>query len=144
MCKFTSKCVFVHKIKDFSRKKEHIFLSKQDYLERLKDFFPKRSINLAVSKTLLDFSIWKNVNGGVPWVGALGPPSVPPGPRKSRCFSWGRVGVGRGPRTFLSNHYAVFFICFFFFNLICKFISKFTQRFVTIWEPSICEVFCNP
>ena len=79
MCRFPSKCVFVHKLKEFSRKKEHIFLSEQDYLERLQDFFPKRSINLAASKTLLDFSIWKNVNGSVPWVGALGPPISTPG-----------------------------------------------------------------
>ena len=83
MCKLTSKCVFVHKIKIFlEKKKEHIFLSEQDYLERSQDFFPKWSINLVASKTHLDFSIWKHVNGGVPWGGAPGPPSKPPGKKE--------------------------------------------------------------
>ena len=116
MCKFTSKCAFVHKIKDFSRKKEHIFLSKQDYLERLQDFFPKRSINLAISKTLLDFRIWKNVNGGVPWVGALGPPSVPPGARGRLAVSLGRRWAWvEGP---VHSSQTITLFCLFVFFLI--------------------------
>ena len=114
MCKFTSKCAFVHKIKDFSRKKEHIFLSKQDYLERLQDFFPKRSINLAISKTLLDFSIWKNVNGGVPWVGALGPPSVPPGPKEDSLFLLGAGGRGSRAPCIRLKQLRCFVYLFFF------------------------------
>lgn len=103
-----------------------MFLSEQDYLERLQDFFPKRSINLAASKTFLDFSIWKNVNGSVPWVGALGPPINTPGPKDDSpghsLFLLRRVGVGRGASVHSSQTIRLFYL---FFNLFCLFVNLF-------------------
>lgn len=103
-----------------------MFLSEQDYLERLQDFFPKRSINLAASKTLLDFSIWKNVNGSVPWVGAPGPPINTPRAQgrlpRSLAVSLGGGWVWVEGPVHSSQTIRLFYL---FFNLFCLFVNLF-------------------
>lgn len=100
-----------------------MFLSEQDYLERLQDFFPKRSINLAASKTLLDFSIWKNVVAVFSGWELGAPHQYPSGPRTTpRSLA---VSLGGGWVWVEALCIPLKPLGCFVFNLFCLFVNLF-------------------